>query len=67
MGVGLLASGAITLIFPPPSLPKLKSGTGGDEPVFSITGSRNQVNKYGAITRVYGRHRIFPPHGRSAA
>jgi sulfur carrier protein ThiS len=61
MGIGLVAGGAIALLMPPPSLPKLKSGSGGDSPVFSITGSRNTANPYGAVPKVYGRHRIFPP------
>ena len=63
MGVGLLLSGAMTLIFPPPTLPKLKDTSSNDQPVFSITGSRNVANPYGAVTRVYGRHRIFPNYG----
>jgi predicted phage tail protein len=60
LGVGLVVSGALQLIFPPPALPRLKSGSGAENPVFSITGSRNVANPYGAICRVYGRHKIFP-------
>jgi len=65
LGIGLALSGALTLIFPPPSLPKLKAGSGSDAPVFSITGSRNVANPYGVIPRPYGQHRIFPPENRS--
>jgi hypothetical protein len=60
LGVSLALGGALSLIFPPPSLPRLKSGSGSDSPVFSITGTRNTANPYGAICRVYGRHKIFP-------
>jgi predicted phage tail protein len=54
-GVGMVVGGALTLIFPPPSLPKLKAGSGSDAPVFSITGTRNQINPYGAMPRRIGR------------
>ena len=37
------------------AVPKLKSGSGGDQPVYSITGSRNVANPYGPIPKVYGR------------
>jgi Putative phage tail protein len=63
MGAGLVISGAVTLIFPPPSVPKLSSGAADDAPVFSITGSRNNLNPYGVIPRVYGRHKVFPIFG----
>jgi sulfur carrier protein ThiS len=59
MGVGLAASGALTLIFPPPGPQKLKSGSGNDAPVFSLTGTRNIADPHGAITRPFGRHKIF--------
>jgi len=55
MGVGLALSGAIQLLFPPPTLPKLKSGSGSDAPVFSITGSRNVANPWGAPPSKIGR------------
>jgi len=29
-------------------------------PTLSITGSQNRANPYGAVPRVYGRHRVFP-------
>jgi sulfur carrier protein ThiS len=67
MGIGLVAGGALTLIFPPASVPKLKSGAGADAPVFSITGARNTANPYGAIPRVYGAHKIFPPRTEGRA
>jgi hypothetical protein len=60
-GIGLAISGAITLIFPPPQLPKLKDRSSSDQPVFSITGSRNIANPWGVVPRVFGRHAIFPP------
>lgn len=61
-GIGLVISGAATLLFPPPQLPKMKE-LAGDQPVFAITGSRNVANPWGAVPRVFGRHKIFPPHG----
>jgi predicted phage tail protein len=48
-GIGLALSGALTLIFPPASLPKLKSGSGSDQPLYAITGSRNTANPWGAL------------------
>jgi sulfur carrier protein ThiS len=62
MGAGLVISGAVTLIFPPPSVPKLSQGAADDAPVYSITGSRNVANNYGAVTKVYGCHHIVPPN-----
>jgi len=55
---GALISGA----FSKPSTPRL--GTTSEqksEPVFSITGIRNQLNPFGAIPRPFGRIKIFPP------
>lgn len=63
MGVGLAVSGIVTLVLPPPQLPKLKDRSGTDQPVFSITGSRNVANPWGVVPKVYGRHRIFPTFG----
>lgn len=28
---------------------------------YSLTGTRNRLNPYGAVPKIYGRHRIFPP------
>jgi predicted phage tail protein len=60
-GIGLALGGAYSLLFPPPSLPKLKAGSGADAPVYSITGTRNSLNPYGVIPAILGRHGIFPP------
>jgi Putative phage tail protein len=62
-GIGMSVSGIITLVLPPPQLPKLKDRSHSDQPVFSITGSRNQANPWGAVPQPYGTHRIFPPFG----
>ncbi len=54
---GIMALGQ-TLIGPP------TQNTGGDEIPQrrdAITGVRNQINPYGPIPRVYGRHRFYPP------
>jgi hypothetical protein len=64
-GIGYAISGVLALVLPPPQLDKLKSGAGNDAPVFSITGARNQLNPYGVVPRILGRHRVFPPEVRS--
>jgi len=52
---------AINAIFPPPSLnTDSLSGGGTESPTLSIQGQRNSTRPYGAVTRVYGRHRIWP-------
>lgn len=48
----------------PPSTPRLQELSGSsvrDSSTLSITGARNQVNLFGVVPRVLGRHRIFPP------
>src|SRR5262249_30201720 len=65
MGVSMLISGVVSLLIPPPSMPRLSAGDGAGQqlPVFSITGSRNQANLYGPIPLILGHQRVFPPHG----
>jgi len=54
---------AINAIFPPPGLNMDSlSGGGTESPTLSISGQRNSTRPYGAITRVYGSHRIWPPN-----
>jgi hypothetical protein len=55
LGIGMAISGALTLLLPPPTLPKLKSGSATDQPVYSITGSRNVANPWGAPPSKIGR------------
>jgi hypothetical protein len=59
-GIGLAISGILTLVMPPPQIPKLKDRSGTDQPVFSITGSRNTANPWGSVPRPFGRHHMFP-------
>jgi hypothetical protein len=61
-GIGIILGGVMQMVMPPPQVHKLKDAT-ADKPIFSITGSRNAVNPYGAVPRVYGKHKIFPPFG----
>lgn len=64
-GIGLILGGLVTLLTPPPQLPRVKEFAGGtmDAPVFSITGARNQANPYGPVAMILGRHLIYPAYG----
>jgi sulfur carrier protein ThiS len=64
MGIGMIISGVVSLLMPPPQA-RLSRGDGGplDLPVYAITGQRNQANPYGPVPFILGRHRIFPPFG----
>jgi hypothetical protein len=63
VGITVIGNLLINTLIPPAS-PRMKSLTSGNEsPTLSITGARNQLNMYGPIPRVYGRHRITPPYG----
>jgi len=61
--VGMLAVNAIA----PPPQPALgtRSGTGRAdfERSASLSGMRNQINKYGPVPVILGRHRVYPPFG----
>lgn len=72
IGAGLSAVGrlAINALIPPPSasaLPAARrsatSSIGGvaSDPTFSITGTSNQSNPFGAIPVILGQRRVFPP------
>jgi len=68
-----LAGGLITVLggllvnaLAPPSVPKLPELSGSsvrDSAALSITGARNQINPFGVVPRVLGRHKIFPSFG----
>jgi hypothetical protein len=55
--VGSLAINALI----PPQIPSAPTGGNSFDRLRAVTGTRNQVNAFGAVPRVYGRHRIFPP------
>ncbi len=52
----------LNALIPPPKQ-NLSQGaiSVADSPIFSITGSGNQLNAYGAIPKIYGRMRVYPP------
>lgn len=58
-GIGMAGYAAVNALVPIP-VPKLESST-VDAAVYSITGVQNVANLYGAIPRVFGRHRMWPP------
>jgi len=61
-GFSLLTTGLAGLIAPAP--PKLNENKGNADPLVStITGSRNTANPFGAIPRILGYHKIYPPYG----
>jgi hypothetical protein len=62
--VGLAGTLAISALIPPPQ-PKFdqlaaRGGT-ADKQVFSINGTQNRANLYGAVPSLFGRKRIYPP------
>ena len=64
--VGMVGSMIVNAIAPPP-MPKTASlGGGGNEatnPTYSLTGSSNKANRYGAVPQMIGgKYRIYPPH-----
>jgi len=69
--VNFVGSLIVNAIAPPPR-PKLGrlSGTSGsgsgllaESPTLAITGGQNRANNFGAIPRLFGKHRIFPTLG----
>ena len=63
-GIGMILSGVTGLIAPKPNQRNFspQSKTNNEERlVSSITGIQNQENRYGAIPKVYGTHRLYPP------
>lgn len=62
--ITLVGNLLINAIAPPPQ-PKLADlSMGGAQsrtsPTLAITGTQNRANRYGAVPRVYGRHRVYP-------
>lgn len=62
-GVSMLGMMAIQALIPPPSVNTGDIGSYGgaaSSPTYSISGQSNAGRKYSPVTRVYGRHRVFP-------
>jgi hypothetical protein len=62
-GIAVAGSLAINALIPPsqPSLPDLSGQSTQDSPSLSIRGGRNRANKFGAVPRPLGKHRMYPP------
>jgi hypothetical protein len=58
--MGVVGSMAVNALVPPPT-PAPQVGGNSFDRLKAITGTQNRVNAFGAVPRVYGRHRIFPP------
>ncbi|MEM6738938.1 MAG: hypothetical protein AAF646_02410 [Pseudomonadota bacterium] len=56
-GVSIVGGLLLNAIIPPVEPP---DRPGAPDPSFTITGARNQENRYGVFPKVCGRHRIFP-------
>lgn len=62
-GVSIVGTLGVSALIPP-APPKLNelSNLPTASNTLSITGTSNQLLPYGVVPRVYGRHRVFPPH-----
>ena len=64
LGITLVGSLLINALIPPPSVANTRSESVAsplqESATYSVTGQSNQAKKYGAIPRIYGRHRFFP-------
>lgn len=62
---GLAGRLLVSAIAPPPTqkLSNLTGEGGNASATYSITGVRNAINLFGAVPRIYGTHRIYPPLG----
>ena len=62
-GIGAVAIWGMNQLMPPPALLLPGSAAQKDEPAYRITGTRNEINRFGTIPVVFGKHRMYPPHG----
>lgn len=64
-GIGLIGSLAVSALIPPSqaNIPKLGNVNAERSPSYSISGARNEMNLYGAVPKVFGRMRFWPPYG----
>ena len=58
-----MLSGARTPSLSMPGLDYNRTGLERASNAASIKGARNQMNRYGVVPRVYGKHRVWPAHG----
>lgn len=56
---GLVVGAAATVLLTPPA-PKIPGGIGDPDPVYSLTGQRNQIRLNSAIEDAYGINRLWP-------
>lgn len=62
--VGIVGSLAVSALIPPPTadIPQLGGANLERSQALSITGTRNEMNLYGVVPRVFGRMRVYPPY-----
>ncbi len=60
-GVASIASGIMSLVSPPPSVPMMGKGAAEVES-YAILGVRNNARPFKPIPTVFGTYRMFPPH-----
>lgn len=61
IGITMLATAAVYALIPPPEMPKIEGGSGGEfDRLNAITGTSNQATPYGTIPMVIGGTRFYP-------
>lgn len=67
-GIAIAGTLALSALVKPGSIGRqalANSGSGGNSAsesnTYGINGASNQINRYGVVPRVYGRHRVTPP------
>ncbi|MHB8156200.1 MAG: hypothetical protein ACYDEQ_02195 [Desulfocucumaceae bacterium] len=65
MAVSFIGNIVLNALIPPTANPSRQSQlTGGqDSPTYSLSGGSNVANKYGPISIILGRHKVFPCYG----
>ena len=60
--VGVVGSLLINALVPPPR-PRLSQLSGGlrDSATLSVSGTRNRLDPFGQVPRLFGRHKVVPP------
>lgn len=62
-GIGIVGNLLINALIPPPGLDLNELGGGGRSLAYSLSGTRNQLNPWGVIPKIYGKHRVYPVLG----